>query len=389
MNTLNNRGLNNILLYSEKYDTKSIQPFVVNNDFYYLTRIDIPNLLIFLHRGGTLIVNMNVVDSFHSQDENNELLKKRFSKVEFIELKELMNIIGQRRVRSLSNISSLNLSLNIETHSLEKKLHKMRLIKRPYEKKKIRKACQITSEALIKTMKMIRPAMQIQSIVDYFRSELLKNGSREYSFLPIVSQNRNNSILHYDRRKNYIKRDAFVLMDVGGQYDHYCSDITRTFPISGSFTGPQEEVYSIVLRTLKYATGIVKPGLRWITLINKVNQFMYNECKKVNLFSERQSIEIMNSLMPHSIGHSVGLDNHDVGDLVVLKENMVIALEPGIYFKNEMMNNNGFNKETLRRFIGTGGIRIEDTILVTKKGSRVLSNVPKEIKELTRMLSNE
>tara|TARA_B100000900_G_scaffold400939_1_gene405086 strand:+ start:2928 stop:4097 length:1170 start_codon:yes stop_codon:yes gene_type:complete len=389
MNTLNNRGLNNILLYSGKYDTKSIQPFVVNNDFYYLTKIDIPNLLIFLHRGVTLIVNMNVVDSFHSQDENNELLKKRFTRVEIIDLKELLNIIGHRRVRSLSNIFTLNLSLNIETHSLEKKLHKMRLIKRSYEKKKIRKACQITSEALIKTMKMIRPAIQIQNIVDYFRSELLKNGSREYSFLPIVSQNRNNSILHYDRRKNYIKRDAFVLMDVGGQYDHYCSDITRTFPISGFFTGPQEEVYSIVLRTLKYATGLVKPGLRWNVLMNKTKTFMYNECVKKNIFSERHSIEIMNLLMPHSLGHSVGLSNHDVGDLIVLKENMVIALEPGIYFKNDMMNNNSFNKETLRRYMSMGGIRIEDTILVTKKGSRVLSNVPKEIKELTRMLSNE
>jgi len=389
MNTLNNRGLNNILLYSGKYDTKSIQPFVVNNDFYYLTRIDIPNLLIFLYRGETLIVNMNVVDSFHSQDENNELLKKRFTRVEFVGIKEILNIIGQRRVRSLSNISTLNLSLNIETHSLEKKLHKMRLIKRPYEKKKIRKACQITSEALIKTMKMIRPAMQIQSVVDYFRSELLKNGSREYSFLPIVSQNRNNSILHYDRRKNYIKRDAFVLMDVGGQYDHYCSDITRTFPISGSFTGPQEEVYSIVLRTLKYATGLVKPGLRWNVLTNKTKTFMYNECIKKNLFSERHSIDIMSLLMPHSLGHSVGLDNHDVGDLIVLKENMVIALEPGIYFKNDMFQNNSLNKETLRRYISMGGVRIEDTILVTKTGSRVLSNVPKEIKELTRMLSNE
>jgi Xaa-Pro aminopeptidase len=389
MNTLNNRGLNNILLYSGKYDTKSIQPFVVNNDFYYLTRIDIPNLLIFLHRGGTLIVNMNIIDSFHSQDENNELLKERFTRVEFVDMKELLNIIGHRRVRSLSNISTLNLSLNIETHSLEKKLHKMRLIKRPYEKKKIRKACQITSEALIKTMKMIRPAMQIQSIVDYFRSELLKNGSREYSFLPIVSQNRNNSILHYDRRKNYIKRDAFVLMDVGGQYDHYCSDITRTFPISGSFTGPQEEVYSIVLRTLKYATGLVKPGLRWNVLTNKTKTFMYNECIKKNLFSDSSNINIMNLLMPHSLGHSVGLDNHDVGDLIVLKENMIIALEPGIYFKNDMFQNNGFNKDTLRRYIDMGGIRIEDTILVTKKGSRVLSNVPKEIKELTRMLSNE
>jgi Xaa-Pro aminopeptidase len=224
--------------------------------------------------------------------------------------------------------------------------------------------------------------------VDYFRSELLRNGSREYSFLPIVSQNRNNAVLHYDRRKNYIKREAFVLMDVGGQYDHYCADITRTFPISGHFTGPQEEVYTGVLKTLKYALGLVKPGLKWNTLINKVNQFMYNECKKLNLFSVTGSINLMNLLMPHSVGHSVGLDNHDVGDLIILKENMVIALEPGIYFKNDMMNNSGFNKDTLRRFMSMGGIRIEDTVLVTKTGSRVLSNVPKEIKDLTRMLSN-
>ena len=177
-------------------------------------------------------------------------------------------------------------------------------------------------------------------------------------------------------------------MDVGGQYDHYCSDITRTFPISGKFTGPQEEIYGIVLRTLKYAIRLVKPGLRWNVLTNKTKKFMYNECKKVNLFSESSNINIMNLLMPHSLGHSVGLDNHDVGDLVVLKENMVIALEPGVYFKNYMINNNDFNKETLRRCINMGGIRIEDTILVTKNGSRVLSNVPKEIKELTRMLSN-
>ena len=388
MNTLNNRGLNNILLYSGKYDTKSIQPFVVNNDFYYLTRIDIPNLLIFLHRGGTHIVNMNAVDSFHSQDENNELLKKRFNKVEFVELKELMNTIGQRRIRSLNNISSLQFPLNVDTASLEKKLNKMRLIKRPFEKKMIRRACQITSETLIKTMKMIRPSMQIQSIVDYFKSELLRNGSREYSFLPIVSQNRNNAVLHYDRRKNFIKRDAFILMDVGGQYDHYCADITRTFPISGRFTGPQEEVYTAVLRTLKYATGLVKPGLMWTSLINRTRIFMYNECKKLNLLSDSSNLQIMSSLMPHSLGHSVGLDNHDVGDLRVLKENMVVALEPGIYFKNDMLNNSGFNKDTLRRFMSMGGVRIEDTVLVTKTGSRVMSNVPKEIKELTRMLSN-
>jgi len=115
---------------------------------------------------------------------------------------------------------------------------------------------------------------------------------------------------------------------------------------------------------------------------------MYNECKKLNLFSVTGSINLMSLLMPHSVGHSVGLDNHDVGDLIILKENMVIALEPGIYFKNDMMNNSGFNKDTLRRFMSMGGIRIEDTVLVTKTGSRVLSNVPKEIKDLTRMLSN-
>ena len=92
--------------------------------------------------------------------------------------------------------------------------------------------------------------------------------------------------------------------------------------------------------------------------------------------------------MPHSIGHSVGLDNHDVGELLVLKENMVIALEPGLYFGKELSREVGINQDTLKRYIHIGGVRIEDTILVTKHGSRVLSNVPKEIKDITRMLSN-
>ena len=74
MTTLNNRNRHNILLYSGEYKHQSIQPFVVNNNFYYLTQIDIPNLLIYFERNRTMIVNMNPIDSFHSQDENNELL---------------------------------------------------------------------------------------------------------------------------------------------------------------------------------------------------------------------------------------------------------------------------------------------------------------------------
>ena len=388
MNTINARGVNNVLLYSGKYDSKSIQPFVINNNFFYLTRIDIPNVLIFFDRTGTHIVNMNLVDTFHSQEENNELLRKRFNRVQFVGLKELLNIVGGRRIRGLNNMHNLKLKLNIDTGSLEKKLGNMRLVKSSYEKKKIRKACQITGEALVRTMKMIRPAMQIQSIVDYFKSELLRNGSREYSFLPIVSQNTNNSVLHYNRRKNFIKKDAFILMDVGGKYDHYCADITRSFPLSGTFTNSQKEVYNAVLRSLKYATRLVKPGLRWNTLVHKVKKFMYNECKQLKLLSESSKIDVMDLLMPHSLGHSVGLDNHDVGGLMILKENMVLALEPGLYFGKDLMGSPSINRDTLKRYMSMGGIRIEDTILVTKSGATVLSNVPKEIKDISRMLSS-
>ena len=391
MTTMNNRNRHNILLYSGEYKNHSIQPFVVNNNFYYLTQIDIPNLLIYFERNRTMIVNMNLVDSFHSQDENNELLKKRFTRVEFVTKEELItHLRGRRKIRSLPNIRELALPLRFETHAFEKRLSQLRLIKSFHEKKKIRVACQIASRALANTMKMIRPGMKIQEIVDFFRSELLKNDSREYSFLPIVSQNRNNSILHYDRRKNTIQEGAFVLMDVGGKYEHYCSDITRTFPISGSFTDPQKELYEIVLKTLKYAIGLVRPGLRWDALSKKVVKYLYTECLRIGIIDtfSHNTFSVMKTLLPHSIGHSVGLDNHDVGDLRVLKENMVIAIEPGIYFTPESKNHPQINQEKLKRYYHLGGVRIEDTILVTKNGSKILSNVPKEIKEITRMLSN-
>tara|TARA_Y100000389_G_scaffold12878_1_gene11531 strand:+ start:5250 stop:6266 length:1017 start_codon:yes stop_codon:yes gene_type:complete len=338
-----------------------------------------------------MIVNMNLVDSFHSQDENNELLKKRFTRVDFVTKEELItHLRGRRKIRSLPNIRELTLPLRFETLAFEKRLSQLRLIKSFHEKKKIRVACQIASRALANTMKMIRPGMKVQEIVDFFRSELLKNGSREYSFLPIVSQNRNNSILHYDRRKNTIQEGAFVLMDVGGKYEHYCSDITRTFPISGSFTDPQKELYEIVLKTLKYAIGLVRPGLRWDALSKKVVKYLYTECLRIGIINtfSHNTFSVMKTLLPHSIGHSVGLDNHDVGDLRVLKENMVIAIEPGIYFTPESKNHPQINQEKLKRYYHLGGVRIEDTILVTKNGSKILSNVPKEIKEITRMLSN-
>ena len=391
MTTMNNRNRHNILLYSGEYKNYSIQPFVVNNNFYYLTQIDIPNLLIYFERNRTMIVNMNLVDSFHSQDENNELLKKRFTRVDFVTKEELITYLrGRRKIRSLPNIRELALPLRFETHAFEKRLSQLRLIKSFHEKKKIRVACQIASRALANTMKMIRPGMKVQEIVDFFRSELLKNGSREYSFLPIVSQNRNNSILHYDRRKNTIQEGAFVLMDVGGKYEHYCSDITRTFPISGSFTDPQKELYEIVLKTLKYAIRLVRPGLRWDALSKKVVKYLYTECLRIGIIDtfSHNTFSVMKTLLPHSIGHSVGLDNHDVGDLRVLKENMVIAIEPGIYFTPESKNHSQINQEKLKRYYHLGGVRIEDTILVTKNGSKILSNVPKEIKEITRMLSN-
>ena len=154
-----------------------------------------------------------------------------------------------------------------------------------------------------------------------------------------------------------------VVVDIGAEVDYYCADITRTYPVSGTFSKRQRDVYTIVLATQEYIASIAKPGM-WLNNKEKPEQSLQHCAQK---FLEKHNYH---TYFPHGIGHFLGMDVHDVGDVhEPLQEGDVITIEPGIYLQKEQL-----------------GIRIEDDYWIVKDGVICLSDaLPKEAHAIEEM----
>ena len=156
-------------------------------------------------------------------------------------------------------------------------------------------------------------------------------------------------------------------MDVAAECDNYASDITRTVPVNGKFTPRQRDIYNIVLGAQKAAIEAIKPGVAMAKLTTIAKEYIDTHGKDLHG-------ESLGKYFIHGLGHPVGLDVHDPGGAqgAVLKENMVITIEPGIYIPEESL-----------------GVRIEDTLVVTKDGSRNMSGaLPRDPDEIERALAS-
>ena len=160
----------------------------------------------------------------------------------------------------------------------------------------------------------------------------------------------NGAVLHWIKNDRKVVAGDMAVIDIGAEYGHYAADITRTYPISGSFTAEQKKIYEIVLKTQNEIIAMVKPGIS----LNELHR------------AARSKIEAASHELPHYFGHFVGLDVHDVGDNdAPLEAGMVITVEPGIYLK------------------GKFGVRIEDMVLVTDRGGELMSkDLPRTPSEL-------
>ena len=134
----------------------------------------------------------------------------------------------------------------------------------------------------------------------------------------------------------------------------------------------------------------MKPGAHWSTITHKVILKLYDECLKIHLVMPLQhksdKVKVMTTLMPHLLGHHVGLDNHDCGSITTLKKDMVVAVEPGIYFQIGKDKSPHINTSTWQEYEHLGGIRIEDTIVITSTGYKNLSKVTKEIAGIEKLM---
>jgi Xaa-Pro aminopeptidase len=235
----------------------------------------------------------------------------------------------------------------------------MRVIKTPEEIEVMRRNGKISAEAVKQAMLTGKSGVFEYEIEAAAMSVILKHGARRFAYPPIVGSGPNSCILHYAENSRMVEDGEVVLMDFGGELDYMCMDISRTWPANGKFTDEQREVYTIALEVQKASIEAYRPG---VTTAD-VRKYVTKKMKKMGIKTRGQS---------GGIGHGVGMATHDVGPLSPLREGMVFAIEPGLYYPEKNL-----------------GIRIEDTVLITKDGCEVLTkDVPKEIADVEKLLAS-
>ncbi len=214
----------------------------------------------------------------------------------------------------------------------------------------------LAQEAAAKTIQANVPECQVQATIEY-----VFTGSGGHAAFPsIVGSGKYSTVLHYNVNNEVLKDGDLVVVDIGAEYNYYCADLTRTYPVSGKFTVRQKEIYSIVLDAQKYIASIAKPGF-WLSSKNHPEKSLNHLAHK---YIEERGY---GKYFPHNIGHFLGLEVHDVGDYEKpLEEGDVITIEPGIYIAEENL-----------------GVRIEDNYWVVEDGIVCLSEeLPKEPEDI-------
>jgi len=250
--------------------------------------------------------------------------------------------------------------------NLSSKIAPIRIIKSQQEIAEMQKAIEITIGGVKSLMKNAKAGIKEYELEAYFDFECKIRGVKDLAFGTIAAAGKNATILHYVENNSELKDGDLILFDLGAQWNLYNADITRVFPISGKFTDRQKEVYEAVLRVNKTVIEKIKPGVDSKELNAWARDLIAEECIKLGLIKDKEEV---NKYYWHSIGHSLGLDTHDLGVQgreFTFTEGMVFTVEPGIYISEENI-----------------GIRIEDDILVTKDGCEVLTkNMIKEVNEI-------
>ncbi len=233
---------------------------------------------------------------------------------------------------------------------------RLRQVKSAGEVALIEKALRFTMDAHRAAMQAVRPGVYEYEIAALMKYTWERQGCEGPAFAPIVGSGTFSTVLHYSANSRRMEAGDVVVIDVGAKCGGYTSDITRTLPVSGRFTPRQREIYDIVLGAQRASIAAIRPGMRLDRSgSNSVEKIAW---EYINSHGRDRHGQKLGKYFTHGLGHSVGLDVHDAGDRSrPLEAGMVITIEPGIYLPEESF-----------------GIRIEDVVLVTAGGARVLTD---------------
>jgi Xaa-Pro aminopeptidase len=268
-------------------------------------------------------------------------------------------------------------------------LDEMRLIKSTEELATMRRAAEISTGAHRRAMESARPGRTEYEIEAELLYEFRRHGAQAPAYTPIVAAGANACVLHYVENAGAMADGDLLLIDAGCEFDGYASDITRTFPVNGKFSGPQKDVYQMVLAAQAAALAEVRPGNTWDQPHEAAVRVLAQGLIDLGLLSGgvEQVIETESykKFYMHRTGHWLGLDVHDAGDYKLnghwraLQPGMVLTVEPGCYIRAG---------DGVPEKFANIGVRIEDDVLVTDDGHEVLTTAapktPDEIENLMR-----
>jgi Xaa-Pro dipeptidase len=311
----------------------------------------------------------------------------------------------------------------IETDKLYPIIAELRVFKTDLELDVIRYICQVSCDAHVKMMKACKPGLYEYQLESLFIDHCYYyGGARCLAYTCIAASGCNCSVLHYGHagapNNKKIKDGDLCLFDMGAEYCCYASDITTTFPANGKFTDDQKLIYNAVLKSNRAVMKAAKPGASWVDM-HLLSQRTILECLleggllKGNV-DDMMKVHLGAVFMPHGLGHFMGLDVHDVNGYPkgvervnspslsnlrtarVLQHGMVITIEPGCYFNDFLIDaalkdeRGQFMVESvINRFRGTGGVRIEDDVLITATGTENLSPVVRDIAAIEAIMSGK
>jgi Xaa-Pro aminopeptidase len=360
--------------------------FSQDANFWYLTGIDEPDLVLIMDRDSEYLIvpgRSASRQAFDGSVNYAELVKRSGVKTVYDDREGWDKLGG--RLKKVKHAATLGVPLpyieqygmytnparaalverlklyneKLDLLDLNQHLARLRMIKQPEELAAIQAAIDITVASL---KEVSRPAKLKTYAYEYeIEADLARGfrrrGAQGHAFEPIVASGERACVLHNVANNGALAADELVIMDVGAQVEHYAADITRTISLNGNPSRRQQAVHAAVLDVQQFALSLLKPGVLLGEYEKQIEHFMGEKLRELGLIKTITHEEVR-KYYPHATSHYLGLNVHDIGEYArPLEPGVVITVEPGIYIGEESI-----------------GVRIEDDILLTDKGPKILTD---------------
>ena len=370
-------------------------PFHQDTDFYYFTGVNLEDCALLILTDETCSIKEEYF--FHPTSDSLELVwtgrlsslqqilkssafrsyksHDQFGKiVNDIQSQAKVFVTDEKQDHHLA--ASLNLNISNPSSSLKQYSKTLRTIKQPVELALLKRASQITANGFERLVKQIQAGVFEYELEGTLAKCFIAHQADGFAYPPIIASGVSGILLHYQENNQMLRSGDLVLVDIGASYSNYKADITRVFPVSGRFTSRQAQVYQVVLDILRFLIDSIEPGMSWDKLEAVCAEKISRGLVDLGLLSDSDLQHIPQAykpFMPHRVGHLIGLDVHESTEETSLRPGMVLAIEPALYIPKEGI-----------------AIRLEENILITEQGCKVLSEgIPLEIQEIEALMSNK